>query len=324
MKTRPTHTLLSCIATLVALGGCAADGSDGADKLDTDEPDQQANILFSECAPNPCANGGTCADTLLGFECACAGGFTGARCNVAPGAPPSVQPPVFPPLFPSNHKLHLSVQQTLPFILSKPEMLLGLDVTVNGQPCAGGACDTIVAAGADATVVVSVSLVSGADMPVLRGWNGCTGSSSSFEHVPLADDSNTLKWTTTFSNLDADKSCVADFALAAFFWFHLPAFGPSDAQAAPAQFCDHAVHPKYVPQIPAGEEAWSTSCVVPPGTTVTMTPIYKGRQLTEMVCMVQNSRTEEWKKIPFTSTPAVVADTRSGQRYECALEKVPE
>jgi hypothetical protein len=316
--------MYSCIAALVVLGGCAADGADAAENLEGDEADAQANILFTECTPNPCANGGECTDTLFGFECACVGGFSGTLCDVAPGTTPPAQPPGFPPLFPTTRNLQLSVPQTLPFIVSKPEMLLGVNVTVNGQPCAGGVCNTSVAAGASATVVVSVSLASGADMPVLRGWNGCTGTSSSFEHVPLSDNSNTLKWTTTFSNLDGDKSCTADFAHAAFFWFHLPAFGPSDARATPTQFCDHAVHPMYVPQLPAGEEAWSTSCVVPPGTAVTLTPFYKGRQLSEMVCMLRSSTTAEAVRIPFTATPAVVSDTRSGQRYECALEKLPD
>jgi hypothetical protein len=33
------------------------------------------------CAPNPCQNGGACANTATGFACACAAGYTGPTCD---------------------------------------------------------------------------------------------------------------------------------------------------------------------------------------------------------------------------------------------------
>jgi hypothetical protein len=227
-------------------------------------------------------------------------------------------------LFPVDHTLQLSVQQTLSHIVSKPENLLGVTVSVNGQACAGGSCSVPVAAGASATVDVTVKIAKDTELPVLQAWDGCTQTPGTFEHKAFDDGSNTLRWTTTFANLDADKSCSANFAHAAFFWFHLPAFGPSIAQGQPAQFCDYAVDPIYVPQLPAGQESWSTSCVVPPGTTVTLTPIYKGRQLDSMVCYRRSSASDESTRMLFTSTPAVITETRSGQLYDCALDKLPE
>ena len=37
--------------------------------------------FYLACDPNPCNNGGTCANTDGTAECTCAGGFTGDRCD---------------------------------------------------------------------------------------------------------------------------------------------------------------------------------------------------------------------------------------------------
>ncbi|MEL6340178.1 MAG: hypothetical protein AAFP04_03135 [Myxococcota bacterium] len=50
--------------------GCAAEGEFSA-----------VLALENACADVPCANGGQCIDTPYGFECACATGFTGPRCE---------------------------------------------------------------------------------------------------------------------------------------------------------------------------------------------------------------------------------------------------
>lgn len=305
---------------LLALTGCGAD--DGL--TDAEAADEQASIFLTECAPNPCANGGTCSDTLLSFECSCVGGYTGTLCTVPPGQPPVTQPPVFPPLFPTAHNLQLNVPQTLPTIVAQPEKLLGVTVSVNGQACAAGTCTVPVAAGATATVDVSVRVTQDAALPVLRAWDGCAQTPSTFEHQASADGTYTLRWTTTFANLASDQTCSANFAHAAFFWFHLPAFGPSVAQATPSQYCDYVVDPSYLAQLPVGVESWSTSCLVPPGTTVTLTPLYQGRQLSSMVCNRRESAAGPSVRTLYTSTPAVITDTRSGQLYECALDKLPE
>jgi hypothetical protein len=320
MKTASIQAVFSRGVTFMILAGCGADGSEA----ESQTSNEQANIFITECTPNPCGNGGTCADTLLGFECSCIAGYTGALCNVPPGPAPVPPPPAFPPLFPSSHTLQLNVPQTLPSIVAQPEKLLGVTVSVDGEPCAGGTCTVPVAAGAVATVDVSVRVAQDAALPVLRAWDGCAQVPSAFEHLAFADGTYTLRWTTTFSNLDSDRNCSANFAQAAFFWFHLPAFGPSIAQASPAQYCDYVVDPSYVPQVPAGAESWSTSCLVPPGTTVTLTPIYQGRQLSSMVCNLRESATGANARKVYDTTPVVITDTRSGQLYECALDKLPE
>jgi hypothetical protein len=328
MKTRPTHTLFSIGAALVVFSACAADTSNTGDESQSpaDGLDEQANIIFSECTPNPCTNGGTCTDTLIGFQCSCIGGFTGTLCDVAPTGQPPAQPPVLPPLFPSDHKLSFNVQQTFEGIVNSPADITGVTVTVNGQVCAPGACTTTVAAGASATVQVRLAVRSGAPkpLPMLRSWGDCIASTTSFEHIVNADQTSSISWTSTLGNLDADKTCTASFAQAATFWFHLPALGPSVAKAEPAEFCDFVVNPIYIPQIPEGAESWSTSCMFPPGTTVTLTPFYQGRQLSEMVCATRESPDAEFTKLRFTSTPAVIPTVRAGQNYECALEKLPE
>ena len=37
---------------------------------------------IDDCSPNPCANGGTCADMINDYNCNCAPGFTGKNCTV--------------------------------------------------------------------------------------------------------------------------------------------------------------------------------------------------------------------------------------------------
>ena len=38
-------------------------------------------IDIDDCSPNPCLNGGACADAVRGFTCTCASGFVGAQCE---------------------------------------------------------------------------------------------------------------------------------------------------------------------------------------------------------------------------------------------------
>lgn len=42
------------------------------------------SVKAGVCDANPCQNGGTCEATDEAFECTCAGGFTGALCEIAP------------------------------------------------------------------------------------------------------------------------------------------------------------------------------------------------------------------------------------------------
>ena len=44
------------------------------------------SMLFIACTPNPCLNGGTCADADEDgtAECACSGGYTGNTCATPP------------------------------------------------------------------------------------------------------------------------------------------------------------------------------------------------------------------------------------------------
>ena len=43
--------------------------------------------FYLACAPNPCNNGGTCADTNTDgiAECACGKGFSGDTCDIPSG-----------------------------------------------------------------------------------------------------------------------------------------------------------------------------------------------------------------------------------------------
>jgi len=34
-----------------------------------------------ECASNPCRNSGTCVDLIDGYNCSCAAGYTGVKCE---------------------------------------------------------------------------------------------------------------------------------------------------------------------------------------------------------------------------------------------------
>ena len=36
---------------------------------------------IDECESMPCANGGTCANLIDGFECMCIAGFNGTQCE---------------------------------------------------------------------------------------------------------------------------------------------------------------------------------------------------------------------------------------------------
>ena len=49
---------------------------------------------FSPCSPNPCGAHGTCSITLTGGEkCVCKNAYTGAKCQITPGAPQAQHPP---------------------------------------------------------------------------------------------------------------------------------------------------------------------------------------------------------------------------------------
>ena len=39
-------------------------------------------VSLDDCAPNPCLNGGTCADGVASYTCACAPGYSGATCAI--------------------------------------------------------------------------------------------------------------------------------------------------------------------------------------------------------------------------------------------------
>ena len=36
---------------------------------------------IDDCSPNPCQNGGTCADGINTYDCVCAAGYRGADCE---------------------------------------------------------------------------------------------------------------------------------------------------------------------------------------------------------------------------------------------------
>ena len=38
-------------------------------------------LEINECQSNPCLNGATCSDILLGYTCICSAGFTGTLCE---------------------------------------------------------------------------------------------------------------------------------------------------------------------------------------------------------------------------------------------------
>ena len=42
-------------------------------------------LEIDECASGPCLNTGTCTDFLDAFECSCAVGYTGIRCETGTG-----------------------------------------------------------------------------------------------------------------------------------------------------------------------------------------------------------------------------------------------
>ena len=37
---------------------------------------------INDCDPNPCQNGGTCADGVNNYSCSCLGGYTGNNCSI--------------------------------------------------------------------------------------------------------------------------------------------------------------------------------------------------------------------------------------------------
>jgi hypothetical protein len=41
-------------------------------------------VNIDDCSPNPCVNGGTCADGIDDFTCTCVGGYTGPTCSTEP------------------------------------------------------------------------------------------------------------------------------------------------------------------------------------------------------------------------------------------------
>ena len=38
---------------------------------------------IDECSPNPCQNGGTCADGVNNYTCACVAGYSGYNCTTS-------------------------------------------------------------------------------------------------------------------------------------------------------------------------------------------------------------------------------------------------
>lgn len=106
MKADTTNrSAVPLLMMLLAAGSmsCAGDGSEqeeGDEGLppegDSNEASVRANIFFPECTPNnPCQNGGTCSETLFGFQCACTGGYSGTVCQVPPAQPPSGQGAIY-------------------------------------------------------------------------------------------------------------------------------------------------------------------------------------------------------------------------------------
>ena len=41
----------------------------------------QSTSDINECNNNPCQNGGTCTNTIGGYNCTCAQGFEGKHCD---------------------------------------------------------------------------------------------------------------------------------------------------------------------------------------------------------------------------------------------------
>jgi alpha-tubulin suppressor-like RCC1 family protein len=46
-----------------------------------------ACVNRNDCSPNPCQNGGSCADGVGTYTCTCTGGYTGTNCQIAPTPP---------------------------------------------------------------------------------------------------------------------------------------------------------------------------------------------------------------------------------------------
>ena len=38
---------------------------------------------INDCAPSPCANGGTCIDKVNAYKCVCVPGYTGENCETS-------------------------------------------------------------------------------------------------------------------------------------------------------------------------------------------------------------------------------------------------
>ncbi|MDB4976144.1 MAG: hypothetical protein JWN48_4485 [Myxococcaceae bacterium] len=296
-------------------GAALADSTpDAADGLWTEDAAHGPRIDDPDVTPHDAGTATTDANAIPPDA-----GTTGHDAAVCPNA----NNPVCNP--PASYRMQFNVQPSFDSITAAPGEVASVAVKLNDQPCSAGACTLRVQAAETVTVQVSLGITPGAGelRPVLRSWDGCTASASSFEAVVHDDQSQTISWVSTFSDVHSDQSCTANFAQAASLWFHLPINGPSTAQAAPAQFCDHSVNPMTAAQIAPGLESWNTICLLPPSTTVTLTPFYQGRQLSEMVCLLKERPSAAFVKTSYTSTPVVIPGVKSGQSYECALDKPP-